>query len=355
MHFLRRCTPCRKPPVMKHFLFLALLGLSLHAGAQYTYQQLTVNFLQKEADAKSFTYENLRLYPVYAKTSFNQHFKNVGNYLPLTEAIAKKKVRITEKSSSGEVNSLTIENLSQDTIIVICGDVVKGGKQDRIIETDMVLAPKSGKKNLNVYCVESGRWQSDRTEALDRNRNTTTVRSGAAKPPPPPAAPGFSDHYNKGSMSLRKVVEKEKDQSKVWSKVDDLNAKNATLTETKTYTALTNSGDYSKRLNQYIAFFKNKFAKDSNVIGVVIVTGNRVLGADLFATPALFRSQFPSLLHSYATEAIVSGSKVTATPAIVKAYTDKLLKDEASQKAVLKEKGAAFSDKGRKLRVSSFE
>jgi hypothetical protein len=345
-------TPCPKPPVMKRFFFLALLGLSLQSSAQYTYQQLSVNFLEKESDAKAFTYENLRLYPVYAKAGFKTHFKNVGRFMPLTDALAKKKVRITEKSNSGEVNSLTIENLSQDTIIVICGDVVKGGKQDRIIETDMVLAPKSGKKELKVYCVESGRWHSERGEVPERNRNTSTTNGLTHSSA---AAPAFSDHYNKGSMSLRKVVEKEKDQGKVWSKVDEMNSKNATTTETKTYTALTNSGDYSKRLNQYLAFFKNKFAKDSNVVGVVVVTGNKVLGCDLFATPALFRSQFPSLLHSYATEAIVSGSKVTVAPAVVKAYTDKLLKDEASQKAVLKEKGAAFSDKGRKLRVSSFD
>ena len=91
------------------------------------------------------------------------------------------------------------------------------------------------------------------------------------------------------------------------------------------------------------------------MIGVIVVSGNKVLGCDLFATPALFQSQFPSLLHSYATEAIVSGAKVTASPAVVKGYVDGLLKDEASQTKMLKEKGSSFNDKGRKLRVSSFD
>ncbi|HEX8314118.1 MAG TPA: DUF6569 family protein [Flavisolibacter sp.] len=226
---------------MKLPALLITLVLPFFCISQYTYQQLNVNFLQKEPDQKVYTYENLRLYPVYAKEAFKGHFKNVGRYMPLTEAIQKKKVRITEKDQSGTVNSLSVENLSQDTIIIICGDVVKGGKQDRIIETDMVLAPKSGKKNLNVYCVESGRWNDSRQQAIVSRRNNSNNS---------PAAPAatFNGHFNKGSMSLRKVVEKEKDQGKVWAQVDKINSDNKTQTATKTYTALTHSGNYNKKL-----------------------------------------------------------------------------------------------------------
>ena len=337
---------------MKLTALFMLLAAPLFGISQYTYQQLNVNFLQKDSEAKVYTYENLRLYPVYAKESFKSHFKNVGKYMPLTEAIQKKKVQITEKDQSGTVNSLTIQNLSSDTVIIICGDVVKGGKQDRIIETDMVLAPKSGKKELKVFCVESGRWNDGRQTAMVSNRQSQNNVTASA---PSKSAAAFDGHFNKGSMSLRKVVEKEKDQSKVWAEVDKINSSNKTQTSTKTYTALTNSNDYSKRLQQYITFFQNKFAADSNIIGVVVVSGNKVLGCDLFATPALFKTQFPSLLHSYATEAIVSGGRVTATPVVVKGYMDKLLKDEPTQQTVLKEKGSAFNDKGRKLRVSSFD
>lgn len=156
-------------------------------------------------------------------------------------------------------------------------------------------------------------------------------------------------------MSLRKVVEKEKDQAKVWKKVEEINVKDVTVTDTKTYTALENSADYSKKLKSYISFFQSKFEKDSSVIGVIVVSGNKVLGCDLFATPALFRSQFSSLLYGYATEAIVSGDKVSATANVVKPYADSLLKNEISQKAVLDKKGTAFVNKGRKLRVSSFD
>ena len=60
-------------------------------------------------------------------------------------------------------------------------------------------------------------------------------------------------------------------------------------------------------------------------------------------------------VNSYATEAILSGKPVTATPAIVKAYVNPLLTNETSQQATLKQKGNSFVDKGKKLRVSSFD
>ena len=330
---------------MKPLIICSFVLVPFFCYSQYTYNHLQVNFLQSDTAAKAYTYGNLRLYPVYAKESFTAQFKAVGKYMPLQEALQKGKVKIKEKAGGGTVNTLSIENISSDTVIVICGDVVKGGQQDRIIEKDLVLKPKSGKKELKVFCVESGRWYANSERAAE-NRNAIQNK---------PAPAEFKAHYNKGSMALRKVVEKDKDQSKVWSKVEEINVKNVTITPTKTYTALSSSKSYAKKLDDYLTFFRNKFAANKNVIGVVVVTGNKVLGCDLFATPALFKSQFPSLLHSYATEAIVSGKPVTASASVVKVYMDKLLKDESTQQATLKQKGTAFVEEGKKLRVSSFD
>jgi translation initiation factor 1 (eIF-1/SUI1) len=322
---------------MKQLITAMLLALPFLGLSQYTYQHLQVTYPEPTA-INNYTFENLRLYPVYAKETFKSTFKNVGKYMTLQEALTKNKVKIKEKSEGGTVNTLSIENISGDTIIVITGDVVKGGKQDRIINKDLLLSPGSGKKDLPVYCVESGRWSSGASVASNGS-----------------AAAEFKGYYNKGAMSLRKVVEKEQDQQKVWSKVDEINSNNKTSTSTKTYTAITGSADFTKKQEKYMAFFKNKFATDPNVIGVVVVSGNKVLGCDMFATHDLFAQQYQSLLHSYVTEAVVNGKSVTASAATVKAYMDKLLSDEKTQLATLKQKGNAFTEKGKKLRVSSFD
>ena len=335
---------------MKQLLAIILIiTLPFFSFAQYVYSNLTVDFLENPATVSEYSFENLRLYPIRAKQSFMNQFAGTGKFMPLKEAIEKNKIKITEKNNSGEVNSLTVENISTDTIIIITGDIIKGGKQDRVINQDILLVPHSGKKNLPVYCVESGRWTSgDRAVQL----NTRSSTSGTVKNTSPAE---FKGYYNKASVSLRKVIEKDKDQSKVWSKVDELNTSNKTQTETKTYTAMNNSAEFNNKLGRYLAFFKNKFSADKEVIGVIIVSGNKVLGCDMFATHDLFLIQYESLLYSYATEAIVNGRTVSISAAIVKSYTDELMANERAQEATIKRKGNSFVEKGKKLRVSSFD
>ena len=330
---------------MKKILLLILV-FPVFCYAQYTYKNLDVNFLEKANEASAFTYGNLRIYPVKARESFKKEFASIGKYMTLQEAIQKGKIKITESSNSGTVNNLTVENTSKDTIIIITGDVIKGGKQDRIVSEDIVLSPSVGKKSLPVYCVESGRWTSVQGNAGVRNFSVSSADNKPAE---------FKGYHNKGSVSLRKVVEKEKDQSKVWSKVDELNTANKTVKSTKTYTAMTQSADFTKKMDQYISFFKNKFDKDSSVVGVIVVTGDKVIGCDMFATHNLFLKQYESLLHSYATEAIVSGKPVNISATTVRAYANKLLDNETVQRETLKQKGNSFTEKGKKLRVSSFD
>ncbi len=328
--------PGEKQLYMKQILIFCTLIFPALGFAQYTFRNLQVNYLESPEISKAYTFENLRLYPIYARSTFKESFTSVGKYTSLQKALAEKKVRVTEKSSGGTVNTLTIENLSADTVLIVSGDLVKGGKQDRIIQKDILLKPKSGKKDLPVYCVESGRWNESRS-----------ISSSAA-----PAE--FKEYREKGSMSLRKVVAKDEDQSKVWSKVDELNQKNKTVTATKTYNALNNSAEYNKKLQNYIQYFKDKFSNE-DIIGVIVVSDNRVLGCDMFATHDLFQLQFNSLLHSYASEAILNGGKVIISTTSVKQYAARLMQDEKSQEVFVKEKGKEFSEKNRKLKVSVFE
>lgn len=312
-------------------MIAVLLAAVPFVSSQYTYEELEVNLLSNELAAKNFTYQHLRLYPINAKVSFQKKFRDIGKYVPLKQAVQNKKVRISEKGNGGSVNELTIENLSSDTVMVITGDVIQGGKQDRIIGKDMILSPKSGKKQLSVFCVESGRWEY-------RNRKPEEFRS----------------HFNSGSVGLRKIVEKDAKQDKVWSKVQEINTKNKTNNATSTYTAIQSSKAFNERLHGYVKHFKNVFQKDQNVIGVVAVSGNKVIACDMFATPWLFQQHFENLLASYATEAIIEGSPVKINTAVVQTYLDQLLKNETVQAATLKEKGKTFQEKGKKLRVSAY-
>src|SRR5262249_5531978 len=55
---------------------------------------------------------------------------------------------------------LVVENLSPDVEVYIqAGDIVKGGRQDRVLSYDLIVPPRSGKVPLAAFCVEAGRRQ----------------------------------------------------------------------------------------------------------------------------------------------------------------------------------------------------
>ena len=124
---------------------LALAGTSLAF--------LTLGFTGTRADEYRVTgpviHENLAIYLV--------HGKSAAGPVPLTldEALGKRIVKVHE---TGNVNELQIENLGSDEVFVQSGDIVKGGKQDRVLTVSLVLPPRSGRIPIASFCVEQGRW-----------------------------------------------------------------------------------------------------------------------------------------------------------------------------------------------------
>src|ERR1700722_2499143 len=85
------------------------------------------------------------------------HGPAAGGGIPLTlqEALAKGSVKVRE---TGSVNELTVENVGSDEVFVQAGDIVKGGRQDRVLSVDLLLPPRSGQVSIAAFCVEQGRW-----------------------------------------------------------------------------------------------------------------------------------------------------------------------------------------------------
>ncbi|HEX2901084.1 MAG TPA: DUF6569 family protein [Bacteroidia bacterium] len=233
--------------------------------------------------------------------------------------------------ASDQVNKLFIQNTGKDSVFIMAGEVVKGGKQDRVIAMDMVIPPNSAPIDLSVFCVEHGRWTYNGSDAAD----------------------GFTGHANVANTSVRKAAVVSKNQSEVWSKVDEVTTANDAQTSTGTLNALEKDADYQKELKEYEAKFGDVPTSMPSVIGLVAVTGNRVIGCDMFATPDLFRNAFPDLLKSYASEAITSGAKVTITQDAVDKYIANIL-DESKQKERVEENGQMFQRGTRTLHINAF-
>ena len=75
--------------------------------------------------------------------------------MSLEEALARGRLKVNE---TGSVNELTVENVGDDEVFVQAGEIVKGGRQDRVLSMDLLLPPSSGRVSIAAFCVESGRW-----------------------------------------------------------------------------------------------------------------------------------------------------------------------------------------------------
>ena len=278
----------------------------------------------------SAQYKKMKLYFIKAKPSLAKEFKDMGKYKTLEEAISQSRITVKEISASGTVNTLNFTNTSKDTILLSMGDVVKGGKQDRVIEKDTLIAP--GKSmNIPVYCVESGRWSASRTG------NT------------------FSGYHSNISNTVRKSIVKEKSQGKVWEKVPDINRANKTNTNTGTYTAVTTSAAFNAQVKEYKDAFIKAINADSTIVGLVAVTGNKIIGCDIYGTAHLFRSNMANLLNSYIAETLYDGKDITITDKEVEKYLNNLLANEASQDRQMKDNGRSLKVNGKKIKITSFD
>jgi len=315
---------------MKKTLNILLLLIATAASAQYNKENLS---LDKTASTTAYQYGNLRLYPIRANDSFFKVHRNLGKYLTLEQALKSEKIEVTETGTTrndGTVNELYVKNVSADTIMILSGEVVQGGKQDRMIAQDIILYPRQDKKKVTVYCVEHGRWQ--------------------------PKADGksFKNYYSVSSNEVRKAGTVSKNQQEVWNKVADATSKNQAESSTGTLAALKSSGTFTTDLKKYTDHFQKVLITEANVIGFVAVSGDRILGCDMFATHSMLTDHYSGLINSYATEAITSGKPVTIQAEEVNKYLLTIITDEQKQDTEINKKGTQLKEKNRKLHISTF-
>jgi len=322
---------------MKKLPFILLLFVFACANEPTTVDSSTAplnespqNGLQVDMDHnEELSIENLRIYPITADNNFIAEHEVAANFKNLKEAIDIKGFRITEKKpygrfeDSGAVNNLTVQNKSQDTIYLMAGDVVQGGKQDRVLAEDMVIAPRTI-KDIPVFCVEPNRWHyndgSNPEEAPDLAMANSHLDQQNKK------IFAFTGYYNVASNDLRKTMKQTNNQQAVWNKVGALTAVNNAESTTGTYANLENSDSFTKNRNKYLQFFSGKFDQRDDVVGMIAVSGTKVLGVDVFTHPNLFKKQYEVLIHSYITEAISGGDKVMMSNETMERYSAKLFR-----------------------------
>ena len=97
-----------------------------------------------------YAHDNLAIYLIHRE---GQNDRPVP--LTLGEAMEQELVEVIE---TGDVQELVIRNLGEREVFIQSGDIVKGGKQDRVLIVSMIIPPNSGDIPVGAFCVERGRW-----------------------------------------------------------------------------------------------------------------------------------------------------------------------------------------------------
>jgi hypothetical protein len=308
---------------VKFFLTLGLLFCLLSAGAQITYETVYVDY------DSAWQFKNLRIIPIRRKNPGGMS-PGMGDVVTLGQAMSKGLVTVTERGTTSfdNVHWLRFNTNLNKSVYISGGEIISGGRQDRMIIRDTILNPSEKDQYVPVMCVEEGRW-SEKEKKF-----------------------GYGNYAN---TDLRKVLDSTHNQVLIWREVDRQLQAGAFKNNSLAYLSRYRDKKYIKATDEYFNFFRDKLARtDSNVVGFVAISGDKVIGSDIYNSTDLFYNQADPLLHGYIDEAMQSGAPVTLKDPPVHRYMDKLLKDQASQEAFARDNGAIFREAGVVVHVNTF-
>ncbi len=268
------------------------------------------------------TYENLTVFPVVSSSGYD-----TSAFLTLEEGLSRGEVTVREQGaetlirnrgnerripqgySGPSVNQLVLINHSKRPLLLLAGELVSGGKQDRIIGKDRIVAPFGDPLPLDVFCVEHGRWSAGSSFNEAKTIVHPSVRENAAinqKQTDVWAAVAA------GSNVSSRMTSPSAAPARVSSA--DISATVTTEAQTQSYTKIYESRRVGSSVDAVVAEMQRRFRrgtsglKGERVVGVVVAYGGEVAWSDIFASSELFDAYWNKLLRSYAVEAVARPS-----------------------------------------------
>ena len=236
---------------------------------------------RKERDTVAYTSKNLTIFLLQSEDTIPR------NYLTLEEAMEQKKIVLHE---TGNVGELSADNNSSDYIFIMAGDLVRGGKQDRTIGEDIVLAPGYKRAPIKSYCVEEDRWGPRGSE---------------------PLAYFTSSHHMLNNKALKVAVRIEQSQDRVREEIADFHSRmnnqmNEDVTNEISPTSLLLTLENEKikdSIAEYVDALLTAFEDKNDVTGFAFFINGKISTVETFGNAALFRMMQRKLLEAAALEA----------------------------------------------------
>jgi hypothetical protein len=281
-------------------------------------------------------------------------------FLTLDEGLKSNEVEVTEagqvrelvRSRGGstlpyrgdQVNTLVLVNNSKRPLLLLAGEIVTGGKQDRVIAKDRIVPAGGDPIDLSVFCIEHGRWteSSEKFGATAKTSTGTfmlqpTVRqqamvakdqqqvwnsvNGAISTMAVAAAPAMGMANSRGSASS--TVQVQPDSIAVHG------SGAAPTLPTTSYAKAMQTQAVSAKIDEAAAGLVQSreqalaSLRQEHAVGVVVALHGEVIWADIFSDTELLTRYWIKLVRSYAAEGLAAGKEhKTATVADAQQFLD---------------------------------
>ena len=198
-----------------------------------------------------------------------------GDWETMDDSIASGRLKISEKDNAS-VPEVVIENTGGKSVLLMSGEIVKGGKQTRVIKADTVIETRQT-VTVPVFCVERRRWHGGKKFSLSPN-----------------IAPS----------SIRNEMSRGADQGAVWGSVRKAQEAAGAEAPTESLDEVLDS-DKVKQMYEEVHKSMGKFSpKDTIGIAVADTRTGRVIALELFGRRDLFEALQDKLIEGYAMDLV---------------------------------------------------
>jgi hypothetical protein len=234
-------------------------------------------YLEQVRIGRRQSYRNLSVYPLLSGYAADL------DYMTLDEALALELIEIREKDEAGSVPELRVVNTSPTMVLILDGEELVGAKQNRIVNTTILLEGKSTTV-IPVSCVEQGRWAYDSRKFSSRKRfMSAQLRAAKAE---------------QVHRSVRTSESFRSDQGAIW---DEISRKAARMEAASPTMAM---ADIYEQKRSSLSGYTKHFRAAEMQVGALFLINDRVVGLDSFGRPDTFAKVFKKLVESYALDAI---------------------------------------------------
>jgi hypothetical protein len=217
-----------------------------------------------------------------------------------------------EVDRGDEVNTLVLVNHSKRPLLLLAGEIVTGGKQDRIVAKDRIVPADADPIDLGVFCIEPGRWTESSANFGAAGKSAT--KSFMVQP------------------EVRERAMVDQDQQQVWNSVNGAISQMEVAAAppvgsgssrdgglyprtlgTSSYAKAMQDAAVSEKVDEVAAPVMNARERvlaqlrDEHAIGVVVAVRGEIIWADLFANTDLLSRYWTKLVRSYAAESLTEG------------------------------------------------